>query len=166
MRKPVARSVKRGRPNPSEPPTPVPAVGEGKRGEDGHVGYLLRQAGAAHRLRMERALSGEGVTSAQFAVLTMLAAYPGISGADVARLCLLTPQTVSQIVANLERDGLVGREAHAVHGRILQIGLSEAGRVALARCRRTVMALEKELVAGLTPSEERAVRRWLVAVAH
>jgi DNA-binding MarR family transcriptional regulator len=143
----------------------IPAIGEGKRGEQGHLGYLLRQAGAAHRLRMERALAGEGVTSAQFAVLTMLKAYPGASGADVARLCMLTPQTVSQIVANLERDGLIAREAHAEHGRILQIGLSGAGRAALARCRRTVMELEAQLVEGLTPAEERAVRRWLVAAA-
>ena len=55
----------------------VPAPGEGKRGEDGYLGYLLRQAHAAVRLTMERTLADLGVTSPQFAVLTMLKAYPG-----------------------------------------------------------------------------------------
>ena len=63
----------------------VPAPGEGKRGVQGYLGYLLRQAHAAVRLTMERTLADLGVTSPQFAVLTMLNAYPGLSGADVAR---------------------------------------------------------------------------------
>jgi hypothetical protein len=71
----------------------VPAPGEGKRGEQGYLGYLLRQAHAAVRLKMERTLADLGVTSPQFAVLTMLNAYPGLSGADVARLTFLTPST-------------------------------------------------------------------------
>ena len=50
----------------------VPAPGEGKRGEQGYLGYLLRQAHAAVRLTMERTLADLGVTSPQFAVLTML----------------------------------------------------------------------------------------------
>ncbi len=37
------------------------------------------------------------LTSAQFSMLTMIAAYPGYSSADLARIALLTPQTVSLI---------------------------------------------------------------------
>ena len=87
----------------SEPPPPrVPRPGEGKRGEAGHLGYLLRQAGAAVRLKLERTLADLEVTPPQFAILTMLVAYPGISNAEIARLAYLTPQTVSAIVGNLE----------------------------------------------------------------
>jgi len=145
--------------------TAVPAVGQGKRGEQGHLGYLLRQAQAAHRIRMERALAGLGVTLPQFSVLTMLAAYPGASGADLARLSLLTPQTMSVIVANLERGGAVSRRPHAVHGRIQQIEVTEAGRQLLARCRTCVRPVEDELLAGVTRADEQIVRLWLVKVA-
>ena len=79
----------------------IPEPGQGKRGEEGYLGYLLRQASAAQRLRMERAMADVDVTLPQFLVLTMLRAYPGISNADLARLTMLTPQTVSVIVANL-----------------------------------------------------------------
>ena len=49
----------------------LPAIGEGKRGERGYLGYLLRQAHAASRLAMERTLADLGVTSPQFMVLTL-----------------------------------------------------------------------------------------------
>src|SRR6185437_4941872 len=75
-----------------------PPPGQGKRGEQGYLAYLLRQAQAAARLAMERALAELGVTPPQFVVLTMLRAYPGLSGADLARVALLTPQTVGVII--------------------------------------------------------------------
>jgi DNA-binding MarR family transcriptional regulator len=143
----------------------VPAVGAGKRGEQGHIGYLLRQAGVAHRIRMERALSELGLTLPQFSVLTMLVAYPGASGAELARLSLLTPQTMSVIVANLERAGAVARRPHAVHGRIQHIEATAAGRQLLAQCRARVKAVEEELLRTVSASEEQLVRRWLVQVA-
>ena len=151
------------RKNPSQ--AAVPAVGEGKRGEQGHIGYLLRQAGAAHRLRMERALADLAVTLPQFSVLTMLVAYPGASGADLARLSLLTPQTMSVIVSNLERNGAVSRRPHAVHGRIQHIEVTAAGRRLLAKCRARVKAVEEDLLAGIPRGDEQMIRRWLVKVA-
>lgn len=145
--------------------TALPGPGEGKRGEAGHLGYLLRQAGAAHRLRLDHALADLDVTPPQFAVLTMIAAYPGLSNADIARLSLLTPQTASVIVANLLRAGHVARRPHPVHGRIRQIETTAKGAALLRRCRERVMAAERRLAAGLSRAEERTIRRWLVRVA-
>ena len=143
----------------------VPRISEGKRGEEGYIGYLLRQAGGAHRLRMERALADLGVTPPQFTVLTMLVAYPGLSNADVARLAMLTPQTVSVIVANLLRSGAIARRPHAVHGRIQHIDVTEAGKALLKQCRSRVKAIEQQILAGLNADEQSVIRRWLVSVA-
>ena len=73
----------------------IPRPGEAKRGPEGHLGYLLRQASAAFRGATDRALAQLGVTTPQFGVLTMIVAYPGLSGADLARLSFLTPQTIN-----------------------------------------------------------------------
>lgn len=143
----------------------VPAAGEGKRGEQGYLGYLLRQAHAAVRLTMERTLADLGVTSPQFAVLTMLNAYPGLSGADVARLTFLTPQTVGVIIRNLDRDGAIVMTPHPVHGRIQQWTLTPRGTTLLKACRERVIALEKRLAAGLDAKAEASIRRWLANVA-
>ncbi|TXI01416.1 MULTISPECIES: MarR family winged helix-turn-helix transcriptional regulator [unclassified Cupriavidus] len=144
---------------------PLPAAGEGKRGEAGYLAYLLRQANAANRLRLERALGTVGVTQPQFVVLTMLGAYPGLSNADVARLSLLTPQTVSVIMANLDKMGAIVRQPHPEHGRIQTIALTEHGRRLLADCREHAQALEAHLRAGLNEEEEKIVRRWLTGLA-
>ena len=144
----------------------VPSAGEGKRGEGGYLGYLLRQAAGAHRHRMDRALADLDVTHPQFSVMTMLNAYPGISNADVARLAMLTPQTVSVIIANLERAGTIKRVPHNLHGRILQIELTPEGRALLRRCRERVQKLEQELSGGMGEAEEAAIRSWLVRIAR
>jgi DNA-binding MarR family transcriptional regulator len=144
----------------------IPAVGEGKRGEKGHIGYLLRQAYTAHRIRMEQALENTGLTMPQFTVLTMLAAYPGASGADLARLALLTPQTMSVIVSNLERDGAVSRRPHEEHGRIQVVEITESGRKLLTRCKAAVGAAEASLLKGVPATDARAIRRWLVMIAR
>jgi DNA-binding MarR family transcriptional regulator len=142
-----------------------PAPGSGKRGEEGHIGYLLRQAQAAARLTLERSLADLGVTPPQFAVLTMLSAYPGLSGADVARVALLTPQTVGVIIGNLERDGAIKKTPHPVHGRVLQWTLTRHGSNLLDKCRRRATAVERRLVAGLGARAEVTVRRWLSKIA-
>jgi len=143
----------------------VPPPGEGKRGEQGYLAYLLRQAHAASRLAMERELGRLGVTSPQFVVLTMLKAYPGLSGADLARVALLTPQTVSVIIRNLERDGAIRKTPHPVHGRVLQWTLTSHGTTVLEKCRHIAQAQERRLSAGLDPKSEQVVRQWLSKIA-
>ncbi len=144
----------------------IPVPGEGKRGPEGHLGYLLRQAQASVRGAMDRALSDLGVTSPQFAVLTMIVAYPGVSGAELARLTYLTPQTINVIVGNLERDGAIEKSAHATHGRILRLHATVKGQALVKRCRARVAAIETGIADLLDKDEERIVRRWLSAVAE
>jgi len=167
MRKPanITKSKPGQRASSGEAAVHVPAPGEGKRGEQGYLGYLLRQAHAAVRLKMERTLADLGVTSPQFAVLTMLNAYPGLSGADVARLTFLTPQTVGVIIRNLERDGAIVMTPHPVHGRIQQWTLTPRGSTLLRACRERVIGLEKRLANGLDANAEASIRRWLANVA-
>ena len=142
-----------------------PPPGQGKRGEKGYLAYLLRQAQAATRLTLERALADLGVTPPQFVVLTMLKAYPGLSGADLARVALLTPQTVGVIIRNLERDGAIRKKPHPVHGRVLQWTLTRRGQTLLGKCRARGKALERRLQAGLAPKAQATVRRWLSKIA-
>ena len=84
---------------------------------------------------MDRALADLEVTPPQFAVLTMIVAYPGVSGADLSRLTFLTPQTINVIVRNLVRAGAIEKSAHAAHGRILRLTATARGQALLRRCR-------------------------------
>ena len=159
----------RRRKNSAESPALVmirpPPPGQGKRGEQGYLAYLLRQAQAATRLAMERALADLGATPPQFVVLTMLRAYPGLSGADLARVAMLTPQTTGVIIRNLERDGAIRKTPHPVHGRVLQWTVTRRGAALLDKCRRHAQVIERRLVVGLSAKAQIAIRRWLAQIA-
>ncbi len=153
------------RKSPASNSAQVPQIGEAMRGEEGHLPYLLAQAQAAMRLALERALADLGVTPPQFSILTMIDSYPGLSGADLARLTMLTPQTINLIVKNLERDGLIAKSPDGMHGRILRLQTTAAGHGLRMKCRERAARMDKRVTAGLTPSEEKVVRRWLVQLA-
>ena len=142
----------------------VPRAGEGKRGADGYLGYLVRQAHVAVRAAMDKALAELDVTSPQFVVLTMIGAYPGLSGADLARLTFLTPQTINLIVGNLVKAGAVEKSADPTHGRILRLQATVEGEALLKRCKARVQEVEERIAGLVGREEEKVVRRWLAAV--
>ena len=141
-------------------------IGQRYRGVEGRSGYLLRQAWQAFRGAMETALRAHGLTGAQYAVLSVLARDPGMSGADLARACNTTPQAMNGVIATLERDGLVQRNPHPTHGRILQAALTREGERRLEAATPAVRGLEEFIEEGLSPDQIAAVKAWLVASAQ
>ncbi len=136
-------------------------------GENGEIAVLLRQAASAHRLVEERLVADLGVTPPQLAALTLIGANPGLLAADLARNAKLTPQTVSLIVANLRRAGLVREEdgAPTLASRARPLALTTKGESVLRMGRERVEAASARLVEGMRSKRERALRRWLAAVA-
>jgi DNA-binding MarR family transcriptional regulator len=143
----------------------LPLVGEAKRGPEGYLTYLLRQANASVRLALDRALAKEDMTHPQQAALTMIRAYEAISAADLARLTMLTPQTVNGIVRALELRGAIRKEPDRVHGRILRLMITAEGRALNKRCRALTTPIEAALRARMNANAEDAIRQWLVDVA-
>jgi DNA-binding MarR family transcriptional regulator len=144
----------------------VPLVGERYRGVEGHSGYLLRQAWHAFRGAMDAALRPHGLTSPQYAVLSVLARDPGSSGAELARACTTTPQAMNGVLVTLEREGLVERHPHATHGRIVQVTLTDEGQRRLEAANPAVRRLEAAIEEDFTPADIATVKRWLVASAE
>lgn len=143
----------------------LPRAGEGKRGVDGHLAYLLRQAHAAVRQALEKALAPAGITHPQFVALTLVRAYGSLSGAELARLAVITPQTANTITSNLVRMGALTRSPDPSHGKVLRLALTETGRSLLARARPHAEAVERDLAATLPGELEGPMRQWLVRVA-
>lgn len=128
---------------------------------ENEVGYELKRAQHALRLRLDEALRGLGLTAPQYAVLAALQAGPGLSGAELARRGFVTPQTMNGILTTLEGRGLVERRAHPVHGRILQAHLTEEGGKLAERADRASEEVNRRMLSGLN-AEER--RRFLEAL--
>src|SRR5262245_57221468 len=111
---------------------------------------------------MENGLREYGLTSPQFGALFVLETEPGLSAADVARAMGTTPQAANVLVAGMDRDGLVHREPHPTHGRILEIYPTEEGLRRLKEARPFIRRLEVTMSEGLDTTELATVKRWLV----
>ena len=141
-------------------------LGEGYRGVDGRIGYLLRQATTAFHTAMEHGLRAGGLNSPQYGALFVLSLEPGLSAADLARAMGVTPQAVNLLVAGMESRGFVRREAHPTHGRILEIFPTPAGTRAFEAAQPFITELEEQLAGELGPRQLSLVKRWLVDAAR
>jgi DNA-binding MarR family transcriptional regulator len=108
---------------------------------------------------MAGVLREHGATLAQYAVVTALDEEPGLSNAGLARRAFVTPQTMNQVLRELEEKGWVARHPDPAHARILQADLTPAGRTALRACRLAVDAVEKQMLAEELP-EPVAIAAW------
>jgi DNA-binding MarR family transcriptional regulator len=120
-----------------------------RRGTADSPGYLLKRAQAALHTALAAALRSRDATVAQYAVLTALDEEPGLSNADLARRAFVTPQTMNQVLRELENKQWVARHPHPGHGRILQADLTREGRAALRACHQAADAIEQRMLAGL-----------------
>ncbi|WP_206641628.1 MarR family winged helix-turn-helix transcriptional regulator [Nonomuraea polychroma] len=102
-----------------------------------------------------------GLTVPQYAALFALADNPGISGAALARTCLVTPQAMTVVLKNLEERGLVERSPHPWHRNLLETRLTEAGRMALDLADERAVAIERAIADEFTEGERATLRELL-----
>ena len=117
------------------------------------LGYLIKRTQQALRYAMDRALTTIDLTTPQYAALSELAKEKGLSNAELARRCFVTPQTMHQIVTGLERSELITRSQHPEHGRIQQVDLTKEGETRLEHAHKLVRGIEKEMTLALTKTD-------------
>jgi len=123
--------------------------------------YLLNQANQAVRSRLEQDLRAIGLTGIQYTVLSIVAARDGISSAELSRRFFVTPQTMNEIVAGLERRGLLARLESPQSRRILTARLTEAGSKLLAEADDIADQIEGEAFSHLSDGDFEELRRLL-----
>ncbi len=110
---------------------------------------------------MEEVLRPLGVTLYQYTALSALERRGGLSSAQLARRNFVSPQASNQLVALLERLGLVERRVDSTNRRILRLWLSEHGRELLATCHQAVDLIEERMVADFTAPQVQEFRTAL-----
>jgi len=125
------------------------------------LGYLLKRAQHALRMRMDDHLRESGVTTPQFNVLSAVHLQPGISNAALARGAFVTAQSMLGIVANLEKMGLLRRRPHQIHGRVMQSELTPKGVKALTRARKAIKGVESSMTVNFSHKETETLRVML-----
>ncbi|WP_222848093.1 MarR family winged helix-turn-helix transcriptional regulator [Cellulosimicrobium cellulans] len=113
----------------------------------------IRRAEQATQAAKERALRPFDMTPAQQSVLAVLSDNAGMTGAELARRCGVTPQTMNSTLVRLERRGLIERRAHPVHGTLIEVRPTPEGSDVFERADGRVAELDAALGAALEPAE-------------
>ena len=115
--------------------------------------YEIKQVELAVRALMDEVLRPAGVTTVQYTALTVLAGRDGLTSAELARKSFVTAQTMTDMVAALERRELIAREQDPAHGRRLLISLTDKGRTFLKEYATEIAAIEERMVSRLDKDE-------------
>ncbi len=113
------------------------------------LGYALWQAQHAVERVMEEALKPLGISLTQAAGLLHLSRQPGLSGAELARRLLITPQSTATILGQMEERGWVVRQAHAVHRAVVEVHVTPIGLELLDRAIAVMDRVDARIARGL-----------------
>jgi DNA-binding MarR family transcriptional regulator len=123
--------------------------------------WLLKQAWYFSLTSVNESVSEHGVSTAQIGMLRQLASEPGLSGAELARRMLISPQGVQLGLKELERRELVERKQDPQHGRILQAFLTDHGRQVAEAVVSDAIAAQDKVFGVLSDAEQATLRELL-----
>ena len=128
---------------------------------DDRIGHHIKRAEQELIAAKNAVLRPAGLNVPQYTVLLVLSEEPGLSGAALARRCLVTPQTMSTVLNTLETKGLVSRQNHPVHTHIQETRLTRKGRTVLTKADEAAVEVERELGDVFTAEERGQLRELL-----
>ncbi len=140
---------------PSEQSAPTPPAVSAIKSERLRRGLLplVMQSFFYTRRSFDDAMRSHGITGSQAGVLSRIYDQPGISGAELSRQMLTTPQAVQLMLATLERKGLIAREPDPTQGRVLGSRLTDVGREVFLACLTDAAEADKMLSMSLSAEE-------------
>lgn len=125
------------------------------------IAYLIGRLDRMLNQRIRERLSAFGLTAAQYTALSVFRAYGHMSNAKLAERSLISPQSANELVGIMVRRGWIARQAEAAQGRVIPIGLTEAGIALMAQADEVVAAIEAEMLAELSDEEVLAFQALL-----
>jgi DNA-binding MarR family transcriptional regulator len=102
------------------------------------------------------------ITPIQFTVLYFVDYDKGdLSSAQLSRRFSMTPQSMNELVAVLEKKKLLKKTTDPAHRRILRLSLTVKGKKILNDCNIALDSVEEILLNGLSPAEIQTLRNLI-----
>lgn len=125
------------------------------------VSTVLQHAASVMIARKAESLAPFDLTVTQYTAMLMLRCNPGASSAQLARLCRVTPQSMSVVTAALEQRGLAERAPVAIHARVLALTLTRKGQALLNKADLAARSVDARYEAEFTEDELASLRALL-----
>lgn len=124
-------------------------------------GFLLRRAHQISAAVFEDACKELGLTPAQFGVLTVLQAHPGLGQSSLARALGFDKVTVLRVLRGLQARGLVSRAPADDNKRNVCVALTPAGADLLQQAQKPAERAYKRLMAPLDRQQQEQLLQLL-----
>ena len=132
-----------------------------EREDDSPVTYALSAAARMMRTRAASLLAAEGVFAGQDVLLLTLGGEKSLEVGEMADRLGVRPPTVSKTLTRLTETGLVSRLPVSGDKRRVAARITAKGRAKLDRIAGIRSRVERELLSGFDPKDERRLRKLL-----
>ncbi|GGA69362.1 hypothetical protein GCM10011490_19970 [Pseudoclavibacter endophyticus] len=129
------------------------------------LGHLLRRTQQLHTLHWSD-LVGSGITGAQYAILTVVAAYPDAPRTMVDQLAALDRSTSADVISRLEANSWIERGRATHDGRRRALTLTPPAQVGLHVITEQVRSVQERLLRDLDEAVRDDLIRLLATVAY
>lgn len=120
---------------------------------EGLIGYHLRRASGVFRTDFARAMEDLGIGQVLLAVLSVVAANPGINQGAVGQILGIKRANMVGLINELIDRDLVGRKASASDRRAFELNVTTAGAAALEDSRRRIEQHERRMLRSFSDGE-------------
>jgi MarR family transcriptional regulator for hemolysin len=122
---------------------------------------LINSASRALTRLNDRRLKPLGLTYGQMPVLVALSTGDALSQKELARLARIEQPSMAQLLARMERDGLITRTPDPVDGRVSLISLTGPAKAKLPLARVALEGTNDQALAGFGGPEVEVLRSLL-----
>jgi DNA-binding MarR family transcriptional regulator len=126
--------------------------------------YLFNRVNAAVNLQLERLLKPLDITVGQYTCMSRIRGHEVMSSAKLARAHRVSPQTMYELITNLEKRGFLTREKSPEDKKQLLVALTRKGYKVLDLCDRKVDEVEPLIFAGINTANHALLRELLQIV--
>lgn len=126
-----------------------------------HFSMVLLKAYHAQRCRIRPYMDSVGLSPGQPKILSTLMRWDGCRQKDLADYCDIEPATVSKLLTNMEKAGLIRRDAAEGDRRAVCVAITEQGKEAHKRVQGHIKEVEKMELDGFTKEEQEKFREYL-----
>jgi len=124
---------------------------------DGHLGYFVRRLQLWIFQDFVRTLAGFDIRPAQFSVLVVIEANPGLSQADLGETLGIERARLVRLLDGLEKRGLTRRQPSPRDRRSHALSLTQAGRETLSEVKALAVKHEAHVARNLGPEKRQAL---------
>ncbi|AHH97756.1 MarR family transcriptional regulator [Kutzneria viridogrisea] len=137
-----------------------------RRRTEQRPGYLVKRVQQMLRHASDEELRQSGLSISQYTVLRAVADHPGVSSAELARLCFVTRQSLQDVLSGLRTHELVVVAEQPTGGRARPVRLTPAGEHRLELADKVVDTVERRMLAGLSPDDRGRLTMLLTRCAE